>query len=119
MNRQLRLLLIRSTIIGAVSAVALGVLAFALNAFFDAGPGPLEPVGVYIAPFRLLSPILDRIPLTLVNMVDRLLPIDGPAAGVGLILVGVLSFWTVSFAALYFAWATWRRKRAIQRTRQT
>jgi hypothetical protein len=93
---------------GVGAAIALGVLAFTLAPFFDA-------VGVYIAPFGLLGPILDRIPLPLINEVDRLLPIAGPSAGVGLILVSVLSFWSVIFGVLYFAWVTLRRKRKAKR----
>jgi hypothetical protein len=98
----------RSVAVGVGAAIALGVLAFALAPFVDA-------VGVYIAPFGLLTPILDRIPSTVINEVDRLLPIAGPAAGVGLILVGVLSFWSVIFGALYFAWVTLRRRRNAKR----
>jgi hypothetical protein len=98
----------RSVAVGVGAAIALGVLAFALAPFVDA-------VGVYIAPFGLLVPILDRIPLPLINEVDRLLPIAGPAAGVGLILVAVLSFWSVIFVVLYFAWVSVRRKRNAKR----
>lgn len=99
--------LLRSTIVGVVAAISLGVLAFALAPFFDA-------VGIYIAPFSLLAPILDKIPVTLINGLNHLLPVDGPEAGVGLILGTVLVFWTVILGAIYFAWVTWRHKRPLR-----
>jgi uncharacterized membrane protein HdeD (DUF308 family) len=98
-------MLYRSIAVGAVAAIVLGVLAFAFP-FFDA-------FSVYIAPFGLLAPILDRIPGTLINQLNGLLPDDGPAAGVAVILGTVLGFWTAIFGALYFAWIARRQKRAI------
>lgn len=96
----------KSIAVGVVAAFALGVLAFALAPFFDA-------VGFYIAPFGLFSPILDRIPSTVVDKLipNRLIPDNGPAAGVAFILSAVLLFWTLSFGALYFVWVIRRRKR--------
>jgi hypothetical protein len=93
----------RSITAGLIAAIALGILAFALAPFFDA-------VGLYIAPSGLFAPILDRVPLALVNKLNRLMPGNGPAAGVAFIMAGVMLFWTIIFGGLYFAWATHRRK---------
>jgi len=98
-------LLIRSFVFGMLAAIGLGVLTICTGTFFD----------VYIAPLGLFTPILDRIPLTVVNEVDRLLPIAGPAAGVGFIFAGALCFWTIIFGALYFIFVTLRRRQSTER----
>src|SRR5207245_8074415 len=96
LNRLIVNTLFRSVAVGLACAIGLGVLAFALAAFSDA-------VGVYIAPLALFAPVIDRlVPEAVINIVDRLMPVDGPAAGVGLIVGGGLVFWTVVFSALYF-----------------
>jgi len=108
--------LFRSIRVGAVCAIALGVLAFALNAFSDAVGAYIDAVGVYIAPLALFAPVIDRlVPEAAINMVDRLMPVDGPAAGVGLIVGGTLVFWTVIFAVLYFVWIKVRRRQGAKR----
>lgn len=100
----------RSVVVGVIAAVALGVLAYALTPFFDA-------VFIYIAPFSLFAPILDKILRTaLINGLIHLLPVDGPEAGVGLILGTVLGFWTAIFGAVHLAWVAVIRKRAIRQT---
>jgi hypothetical protein len=105
----LRVTLFRSVAVGVACAVGLGVLAFALAAFSDA-------VGVYIAPLALFAPVIDRLaPEAVINIVDRLMPVDGPAAGVGLIVGGTLVFWTVIFSALYFVWIKLRRRQSAKR----
>jgi hypothetical protein len=90
-------IILRCIIVGLASAVAFGALSFSLVPLFDA----------YVAPFRLLAPIMDKVPVTLINGLNRLLPVAGPAAGVGIILATVLVFWTAIFGAIYFAWVTW------------
>jgi len=96
----------RSIVVGAACAIALVVLAFALAPFFDA-------VGVYIAPFALLAPVIDKVvPEALISVIDRFMPIAGPAAGVALIVSSVLAFWTIIFSALHLAWVRLRRKQS-------
>ena len=107
LNRLIVNTLFRSVAVGVACAIGLGVLAFALAAFSDA-------VGAYIAPLALFAPVIDRlVPEAVINIVDRLMPVDGPAAGVGLIVGGTLVFWTIIFSTLYFAWVTLRRKRGL------
>lgn len=88
---------------GAVGAIALGVIAYALAPVFDA-------VGVYIMPARLLVPVVGRVIPS--RLMYQLVPDGGAAAGVLLILASAVLFWTVCFGAIYFAWATSRRKQA-------
>ena len=108
--------LFRSIRVGAVCAIALGVLAFALNAFSDAVGAYIDAVGVYIAPLALFAPVIDRlVPEAVINIVDRLMPVDGPKAGVGLIVGGTLVFWTVIFSAIYFVWLKLRRRQSAKR----
>lgn len=109
LNRLIVNTLFRSVAVGLACAIGLGVLAFALAAFSDA-------VGVYIAPLALFAPVIDRlVPEAVINIVDRLMPVDGPAAGVGLIVGGTLVFWTVIFSALYFVWIKLRRRQSAKR----
>lgn len=105
----LRVTLFRSVAVGVACAIGLGVLAFALAPFFDA-------VGVYIVPFDLFAPVIDRVvPEALINIVDRLMPVDGPAAGVGLIVGSTLLFWTVIFSAIYFVWSKLKCRQSAKR----
>jgi hypothetical protein len=88
---------------GTIGAIALGVIAYALAPLFDA-------VGMYIMPARLLVPVVGRIIPS--RLMYQLVPDGGAAAGLLLILASAVLFWTVSFGAIYFAWATSRRKQA-------
>jgi hypothetical protein len=112
----LRVTLFRSVAVGVACAVGLGVLAFALAAFSDAVGVYIDAVGVYIAPLALFAPVIDRlVPEAVINIVDRLMPVDGPEAGVGLIVGGTLVLWTVIFSALYFVWIRLRRRQSAKR----
>jgi hypothetical protein len=88
--------------VGIIAAIALGVLAFAAAHFFDA-------VGLYIAPARLIVPVLGPvIPSTLTYW---LFPDGGAVAGVFFVLTSAVLFWTICFGAIHFAWAASRRRR--------
>jgi hypothetical protein len=100
-------LFFKSTFVGTVSAIATGVLAFVLAPFFDA-------VGAYMKPAAFLIPVIGRVIPS--RAVDWVTPDGGPAAGVLLILVCTLLFWTVVFGASYFAWTKLKYRRAIQQT---
>ena len=105
----LRVTFFRSVAVGVACAIGLGVLAFAFAPFFDA-------VGVYIVSFDLFAPVIDRVvPEALINIVDRLMPVDGPAAGVGLIVGSTLLFWTVIFSAIYFVWIKLKCRQSAKR----
>ena len=99
-------LFLKSAVVGTVAAVAVGVLAFALGPFFDA-------VGAYIGPAVLLLPVLGTVIPS--RAVYWLTPNGGAAAGLLLILVCTLLFWTVVFGASYFAWAKLKHRRARYR----
>lgn len=94
----------KSFIIGMVSAIAVEILAFALAPFFDA-------VGVYTMPSGLLIPVIGR--LIPSKVIYWLIPDGGAAAGVLLILVCTLLFWTIVFGVIFFVSATLRRGRTI------
>jgi hypothetical protein len=96
----------RSAAVGLIAAITIGLLAFALSPFFDA-------LGVYIAPAGLLLPVIGRVIPS--NMAAWWTPDGGPTAGVLLVLLSTLLFWTVMFGLVYFAWANMRRKRAARR----
>jgi hypothetical protein len=103
--------LFRSIAVGVACAIALGVMAFALAPFFDA-------VGVYIAPFALFAPVIDKVvPEAVINFLfsDRFIPIDGPAAGVAFFVGGTLVFWIIIFSTLYFVWIQLRRRLSAKR----
>lgn len=101
--------LFRSIAVGVACAIALCVVAFALAPFFDT-------VGVYTAPFALIAPVLDKVvPESVINIVDRLMPVAGPAAGVALILGCTLACWTVVFSTFYFVWTQLRRRLSAKR----
>jgi len=93
--------------VGPVRAIALGAIAYAFAPLFDA-------VGVYIMPARLLVPVAGRIIPS--QLIYWLVPDGGAAAGVLLILTSAVLFWTVCFGAIYFAWATSRRKQSSGET---
>ena len=97
----------KSAAVGIVAAIALGVLAFALAPFFDA-------VVAYIMPAGLLVPVIA--PLIPSTVVYWLVPGGGAPAGLLLILVCALLFWTIVFGVTHFAWASLRRRRATQKT---
>jgi hypothetical protein len=98
-------LLFKSAVDGMVAAIAVGVLAFALGPFFDA-------VGAYIKPAGYLIPVLGRV--TPSRAAYWLTPDGGAAAGVLLILLCTLLFWTVIFGASYFAWIELKHRRTMQ-----
>ena len=97
----------RSAAVGIVAAIALGILAFALAPFFDA-------VGVYITPAGLLVQVIG--PLIPSTVVYWLVPGGGAPAGLLLILVCTLLFWTIVFGGTHFAWASLKRRRPTQKT---
>ncbi len=97
----------KSAIVGAVAAIAVGVLAVAVGPFVDA-------VGAYVKPAGLFLPVIGRVIPS--RAVDWLIPDGGPAAGVLLILICTLLFWTVVFGASYLAWTKLKHSRAMQRT---
>ena len=97
--------LLRSVGVGIMAAIALAALAFAAASFLD-----IDAVGVYVAPARLVLPVLGRIIPS--GWVYGLVPSGGAAAGVLLILASAVVPWTVFFGAIYFAWAASKRRRA-------
>jgi hypothetical protein len=87
-------LFFKSAVVGTVAAIAVGVLAFASGPFFDG-------LGAYVKPAGLLLPVIGRVIPS--KMVDWLAPNGGAAAGVLLILVCAILFWTVALGTAYFA----------------
>lgn len=100
--------LFRSAIVGLITAIAVGVLAFALERFVDA-------VGIYLMPAGLVVPLVG--PLIPSRVVYWVIPDGGAPAGLLLILSSALLFWTVMFGAVHFAWASLRSRRIRARTR--
>jgi hypothetical protein len=101
------MLLFRSVGVGILAAIALGVSAFAAAPFFDA-------VGIYLTPAKLVVPVMGPvIPSTLMYW---LIPDGGAPAGIFLILVSAVGFWSIFFGAIYFAWAR-LKSRLSARTR--
>src|SRR5882672_4116715 len=101
-------MLMRSSVVGMIAAIAFGILAFALAPLFDA-------VGMYVMPSGILisvvGPLIDR--LIPPKVMDWFIPDGGAAAGVLLISVCTLLFWTIVYGVTYFVSATMRRRRAI------
>jgi hypothetical protein len=95
----------RSAIVGLTAAIAMGIVAFALAPFFDA-------VGLYSAPAGRLLPVVGPI---ILPVVDWLLPDSGAPAGVMLILICAISFWTMLFALAHYAWSRSRNGRRPNR----
>lgn len=96
-------LFLKSAALGILAAIALGGLAFAAEPLFDA-------VGVYIAPARLTIFVVE--PLIPSRLMYWLIPDGGAPAGLFLILVSAILFWGILFGAIYFTWATARRRRS-------
>jgi hypothetical protein len=94
---------LKSSLVGALLAIALGVLAYVLAPIFDA-------VMLYAAPSQLLIPIIG--PLIPSSLVYRIVPEGGAPAGVLLILTCALIFWTLTFAVIHFLIGSMRRRRA-------
>jgi hypothetical protein len=90
---------------GIVSAIALAVLSFAAAVLFN-----IDAVGFYVAPARVVLPVLGNIIPS--GLVYALVPTGGAAAGVLLILLSSILPWTLFFGAIYFSWATLKRRRA-------
>jgi hypothetical protein len=92
-----------SAVVGIFAAIALGGLAFAAEPHFDA-------VGVYFSPARLTIFVVE--PLIPSRLMYWLLPDGGAPAGLFLILVSAILFWSIFFGAIYFTWARSKRGRA-------
>jgi hypothetical protein len=92
------------------AAIAAGALAFAAGHLFDA-------VGIYVAPAGFFLPVMQRVISS--KLVYWLVPDGGAPAGLLLILVIAIMFWSIVFGATYFAWATLRRDRTAQGTTTT
>jgi hypothetical protein len=99
-------LFFKSAVVGTVSAIAAGVLAFALAGFFDA-------VGAYMKPAAFLMPVIGRMIPS--RALDRIIPDSGPAAGVLLMMVCTLLFWAVIGGGSYFVWTKLKHKRGTQK----
>jgi hypothetical protein len=95
----------KSAIVGMLLALAVGALAFALAPFFDA-------VGLYITPAKILAPIVG--PLIPSTVIYRLVPDGGAPAGILLILICTVCFWTIVFGVTHFVWLSMRRRRKHQ-----
>ena len=96
-------LVLMSAVVGILAAIALSGLAFAAEPLFDA-------VGVYFAPARLTIFVVG--PLIPSRLMDWLVPDGGASAGLFLILVSAIFFWSVFFSAIYFTWARSKRRRS-------
>jgi hypothetical protein len=97
-------LFFKSAVVGTVAAIAVGVLAFALGPFFDAADA-------YMKPATFFMPVIGRMIPS--RAWDWVIPDGGPAAGVLLVLVCTLLFWTVVFGGSYFAWTKLKHKRVM------
>jgi hypothetical protein len=100
----------KSAMVGVFLAVAGFVLAFALGPFFDA-------VRVYLAPAGLLLPVIG--PLIPSSVVYRFVPDGGAPAGVLLIGICALLFWTIVFGVAHFAWISFRNLEARTKSPKT
>jgi hypothetical protein len=107
-NRKLLIFLSRSVGVGIAAAIALAVLSFGVAKFFN-----VDAVGLYVAPAKVVLPILGNIIPS--GLVYALVPTGGAAAGILLILVSAILPWTLFFGAIYFAWATLRCRRAMRK----
>jgi hypothetical protein len=92
----------RSAVVGVFLAIAGFVLAFALAPFFDV------VVRVYLAPAGLLLPVVG--PLISSKAVYWLVADGGATAGVLMVGVCALFFWTIVFGVAHFAWVSLRRE---------
>ena len=101
-------MLVRSSLVGMIGAIAFGILAFALAPLFDAVGLYATPSGVLI---RVIGPLIDR--LIPQKVLYWFIPHGGAEAGVLLVLVCTLLFWTIVFGITYFVSATMRRGGAI------
>jgi hypothetical protein len=96
-------LLFKSLGVGILGSIALGGLSFGAASVFDA-------VSVYIAPARLIIPI--TVTAFPPRLMDWLIPDGGPPAGIFLILVSAVLFWSILIGAIYFAWGISKPRRA-------
>ena len=96
-------LVLTSGVVGILAAIALGGIAFAAEPIFDT-------VRAYFAPARLTIFVVG--PLIPSRLMDWLIPDGGGPAGVLLILVSAILFWSIFFGAIYFTWARSKRRRA-------
>jgi hypothetical protein len=99
------MLLLKSVGVGIVAAIALGGLSFGAASFFN-----FDAVGLYVAPARLVLPVLG--PIISSRWIYIVEPNGGAAAGILLILVSAFLPWTLFFGGLYFAWAALKHRRA-------
>ena len=81
-----------------IIAIALGVFAFTLAPIFD----------FYIAPSQLLIPVIE--PLIPASLVYKVVPEGGAPAGVLLILISAIIFWTLAFGVTHFIIGSIRRR---------
>jgi hypothetical protein len=91
-----------SAVVGMLLALAVGAIVLVLASFIDA-------VGFYIAPAKILAPIIG--PLIPSSMMYRLAPDGGAPAGILVIMICTLCFWTIVFTAVDFAWLSLRQRR--------
>ena len=90
----------KSAMVGVSFAIAGLVLAFALAPFLGGA------VMVYVAPAGMLVPVIG--PLIPSKVLYWLVPDGGAPAGVLLIGVCALIFWTLAFGVAHFAWVSLR-----------
>jgi hypothetical protein len=100
-------LVLRSACFGIVAAIALGAVAFAVAPLFDG-------VAVYSAPARLVVPIIG--PAIPSRLIYWLIPDGGAPAGILLILISAVLFWSTLFGATYFAFARSKSRLHAMRT---
>jgi hypothetical protein len=101
-------LVLRSACFGIVAAIALGAVAFAAAPLFDG-------VAVFSAPARLVVPIIG--PVIPSRLIYWLIPEGGAPAGILLILIAAVLFWSTLFGATYFAFAISKRRRAVSKAK--
>jgi hypothetical protein len=83
-------------------SVGLGTLTFALGRFFDA-------FGIYLAPAGKVIVVVG--PIIPDSVVYWLIPNGGAPAGVLLVVISAMFFWTVLFGGVHFAWTSLGRRR--------
>src|SRR6185437_4930110 len=91
---------LKSGAVGAILSLCLGAITFFFP-FFDA-------FRLYAAPAQLLMPLVGTIIPD--RLLHRIFPNAGPPAGVFLITVCAVLFWTVALGSLHVLWQTKHRK---------
>jgi hypothetical protein len=93
--------LLKSIVVGLISALCLGAFTFVFPLF--------DAFTVYVSPARISMPLLDR--LFPDRFIYWLFPDGGPPAGVFLITVAAVIFWTVVLATMHLTWVIIRQHR--------